>query len=351
MPPGTARLFALAVPGLGPLLADELGASDGVRVQDCGYDGRSDVVCFTAEPHALPHLGRLRLAEDVFAEAGRTLRAEGDRANWIAGRLLKPGRTRRALDVRDLTSEPVRHRASYRVIVRVRQERSFQRTELRRQLAAAIAKQQPQWRFDDPAELEFWVIEHQPGKFLAGLRASDARMRQHDGRSEERRGALRPTVAAAMVRLASQPGDTLLDPCCGSGTILTEALSAGWKRVHGTDIDPHAVGVTRHNVPTARLSIADARRLCYDSASMGACVSNLPFGHQYDRHEDTDTWLRKVLTELARVTAAGGRVVLLTPGVNRTAVPTQLRLASRMQIRLLGRKTSLWCYDRSRDGP
>jgi tRNA G10 N-methylase Trm11 len=342
----SARMFAFAVPGIGQMLAEELQAIEGVQAQGTGFDGRSDVVSFTVEPRALKYLSQLRLAEDIFVEAGRTLRSEGDRAHWITGRLLKPERTRRALDVRGQITRPARERASYRVIVRVLQEQSFQRTELRRQLSAAIAKQQPQWRFDDPADLELWVLEYQPGKILAGFRASDARMRQHDGRAKERRGALRPTVAAAMVRLAGRPGSALLDPCCGSGTILNEALSLGWKQVYGTDVDPHAIETARHNIPAALLAVGDARHLSHDSTSMDACVSNLPFGQQYEMQEDTDTWLRKVLTELTRVTAPGGRVVLLAPAINRAVIPGQLRLANRTQIRLLGTKTSIWCYDR-----
>jgi tRNA G10 N-methylase Trm11 len=338
-------MFAFTVPGLGQMLAEELQAIQGVQAEGTGFDGRSDVVRFTAEPRALKQLSQLALAEDIFAEAGRTLRSEGERAHWITGRLLKPERVRRALDVRGQISRPVRDRASYRVIVRVLQEHSFQRTELRRQLSAAVARQQPQWRFDDPAELELWVIEYQPGKILAGFRASNARMRQHDGRAHERHGALRPTVAAAMVRLAGRPGSALLDACCGSGTILSEALSIGWKQVYGTDIDPQAVETARHNVPAAQLAVGDARQLSYDSASMDACVSNLPFGQQYEMQEDADTWLRKVLTELARVITPGGRVVLLAPAINRAAVPRQLRLRTRTQIRLLGTKTSMWCYD------
>jgi 23S rRNA G2445 N2-methylase RlmL len=226
------------------------------------------------------------------------------------------------------------------------QEGSFQRTELRRQLSAAVAKQQPHWQFHDPAELELWVIEHQPGKILAGFRASDARMRQHDGRARQRHGALRPTVAAAMVWLAGRPGRTLLDPCCGSGTVLSEALRAGWPRVYGTDIDPEAVAIARDNAPTGQIAIGDARQLSSDSASMDACVSNLPFGQQYDMQGEADTWLREVLTELARVTSVGGRVVLLAPALSRAVFPAQLRLASRTPIRLLGTKTSIWCCGR-----
>lgn len=343
---GPTRLFAFSVPGLASLLTHELQSIEGIQVQDTGFDGRSDVVTFTADRRAIRHLSDLMLAEDIFVEVGRTLRAEGDRAPWIAGRLIKPERTKRALTTRGQILHAARDRASYRVIVRVLQERSFLRTDLRRHLSTAVAKQQPLWRFDDLSDLELWVVEHQQGKIIAGFRASDARMRQHDGRAEERSGALRPTVAAAMVRLAGDPGDALLDPCCGSGTILSEALQAGWNEVYGADIDPDAIDTARYNARGARLAVGDARKIDLDPDSVDACVSNLPFGQQYEVQGDMDKWLRSVLAEMARVTRPEGRVVLLAPAIARNLLPAELRPTDRVQIRLLGTKTTLWGYDR-----
>jgi tRNA G10 N-methylase Trm11 len=342
-----ARMFASSVPGLAGLLAGELEAIEGIRAAETGFDGRSDIVTFTAGRRSVKYLSGLALAEDVFVEAGRTLRSEGDRASWIAGRLLEPARTTRALQVRGQIRDAVPARASCRVIVRVLHERSFLRTDLRRHLTATIARQHPRWRFDDPSDLELWAVEYQPGKIIAGYRASDGRMRRHDGRAEERSGALRPTIAAAMVSLAGKPADALLDPCCGSGTILSEAIDAGWARVYGADIDPGAVEIARRNARGARICAGDARNINLDDESVDACVSNLPFGKQYDVQGDMDTWLRAVLSELARVTKSGGRDVLLAPAVARNLVPGRLRLTDRIPIRLLGTKTTIWAYSRS----
>jgi tRNA G10 N-methylase Trm11 len=346
-PSEPARMFAFAVPGLAGLLAGELEAIEGIRALETGFDGRSDIVTFTADKYSVRYLSGLALAEDIFVEAGRTLRSEGDRASWIAGRLLKPERTTRALQVRGQIRYAVRARASYRVIVRVLHERSFLRTDLRRHLTATIARQQPRWHSGDPSDLELWAVEYQPGKLIAGYRASDGRMRRHDGRAEERSGALRPTIAAAMVSLAGTPADALLDPCCGSGTILSEAIDAGWDTVCGADIDPCAVEIARRNARGARFCVGDARNIDLDDESMDACVSNLPFGKQYDVQGDMDTWLRAVLGELARVTRSGGRDVLLAPAIARNLVPGQLRLTDRIPIRLLGTKTTIWAYSRS----
>lgn len=317
----------------------------GVTVQSTGSDGRAAVVLLTTEGPALRPVLASRLAEDIFIEVGRTLRAEGDQARWIAERLWRPGRVRRALAVRGQLTGPARQRATFRVIARVLQERSFRRTDLRRQLTDAIQRQQPNWRFADPADIEVWVVEYLPGQIVAGLRVSDARMRQHDGRTIERGGSLRPTVAAAMVRLAGHPDGVLADPCCGSGTILVEATRAGWQ-AEGIDIDPQAVSIARANAPGIQVRPGDVRSLELGNCSVRACVSNLPFGKQYTVGQDMNSWLSSALSEITRVTRPGGRVVLLAPGIPGACVPGQLKPAARIPIRLLGTKTTIWAYDR-----
>jgi tRNA G10 N-methylase Trm11 len=317
----------------------------GVAVADAGSDGRADVVLVTAEAAAPRQVLTSRLAEDILVEAGRTLRWDGDRAPWIAARLWRPARARRALADRALLAGATDEPPTFRVIARVLQEQSFLRTDLRRQLTETIQRQQPTWRYADPADLEVWVLEYQPGRIVAGLRVSDVRMRQRGGRELERKGALRPTVAAAMLRLAGQPGGTLLDPCCGSGTILTAATEAGW-RARGIDIDPHAVRIARTNAPGVAVQVGDVRQLTLDDSAVHACVANLPFGKQYDVPQDMSRWLRAALAEMARVTRPDGRIVLLAPAIPAGAVPGTLALERRIPIRLLGTQTTIWAYHR-----
>lgn len=339
------RLFASTMSGMRRLLAEEVDAADGLAVTDTGSDGRADVVLFDGTPprSALS----LRTAEDVFIEVGRTLRSDGDDPRWIARRVWKPARVRRALDVAAALGRRQHGRVTYRVVARLLQERAFLRTDLRRQFAATIRREQPDWTPADPAGTEVWVVEYRPGRIVAGIRVSDASMRQHGGRAKERAGALRPAVAAAMVRQAHviKGAANLLDPCCGSGTILGEALQAGWSSVAGVDISAEAVGVARRNVPRAAIERGDARRLDAPDASVGAVVSNLPFGRQYTV-DDPERWLADVLAEAARVTAPGGSVVLLVPEVPRSAVPASLRVQRRLPLRLLGTKTCLWTFER-----
>jgi hypothetical protein len=69
---------------------------------------------------------------------------------------------------------PVRARATFRVITRVVQERSFLRTDLRREVSAAVQAPATQWRFADPADVEVWVIEYQPGKITEDVKLFEA---------------------------------------------------------------------------------------------------------------------------------------------------------------------------------
>jgi len=70
-----------------------------------------------------------------------------------------------------------------------------------------------------------------------------------------RSGMLPPKVARMMVNIAAgNPNDVLLDPFCGSGTILQEALLLGYNKVIGTDISQKAITDTKANLEFLKLT-------------------------------------------------------------------------------------------------
>lgn len=341
------QMFAMTMPGMASFVSRELRSTLDFESADSGFDGRSDVVLFDVPRGSRRHgVLDLRTAEDVFVVVGSTQRSDGDKAHAIASRVWQPGGVQKALSVWAEHVRPLSGSMTYRVVVRVLQEKSFLRTELRKQFTRVIGDERPKWKVDDPAQIEIWVIEYAPGKIVAGLRLSTAAMRQHDGRAAERTGALRPAVASAMVQLAGEPTGALLDPCCGSGTILHEAQVEGWQP-QGVDIDADAVDIAKQNVPDAVVNLGDARRLDLPDASVGACVSNLPFGEQYKIPGDPGDWLAAVLTEMTRVTRPGGAVVVLCPSIPRRSVPPELTLGQRTALTLLGMRTTIWQYRRA----
>lgn len=62
-----------------------------------------------------------------------------------------------------------------------------------------------------------------------------------------------PPVVAALLERYSEAGETVLDPFCGSGTLMVEALRLGRGAV-GVDVDPVAVAVSRVKVHRYRAS-------------------------------------------------------------------------------------------------
>jgi 23S rRNA G2445 N2-methylase RlmL len=355
-PRGRVRFFAATLPGLGTLLRDEAAAQDALDPEDeAGFDGRADLVFFRVRRGARFPLDGLRLAEDVFVAIGD---ARGGPAERVAASLATPAGLERALSVRAAYVRRLSPAMTFRVITRVVDESRFKRTELRTAVERAIRAGRPRWRTADPADLEVWAVEYRRARFAAGLRLTDRRLRQHGGgRARERHGALRPVAAAAMVRLAGGPAGRLLDPCCGSGTIVREALAAGWD-AQGSDADREAVDAARANAADAVIRRADALDLPHPDGAFDAVVTNLPFGRQFHADQARGSsagrsapagssagWVQGALREAARVTRPGGRVVVLVPSVPRP--PAGLTLSGSYPLRLLGVPARIWVFGRA----
>src|SRR4029453_14332483 len=92
-------MFVTVVPGLGQMISRELRRLPGIVVRDSGFDGRSDVVLFETARESRSAVVDLGLAEDMFVEGGRPLRAEGAGAGGIAGRLWRPEGVQGAVSV------------------------------------------------------------------------------------------------------------------------------------------------------------------------------------------------------------------------------------------------------------
>jgi tRNA G10 N-methylase Trm11 len=92
-----------------------------------------------------------------------------------------------------------------------------------------------------------------------------------------------PPVARHLIEQFSQAGETVLDPFCGSGTLLVEASIAGRKSV-GTDIDPVAILASR--VKSSRL-----RPASFDETASRLLTNLKPYRRsdaEYERRQFED---------------------------------------------------------------
>jgi tRNA G10 N-methylase Trm11 len=66
---------------------------------------------------------------------------------------------------------------------------------------------------------------------------------------DSKSGMLPPKVSQMMLNIGSTSRQkVILDPFCGSGTILQEAMLLGFKGIHGSDLSPKAVQDSKNNV-------------------------------------------------------------------------------------------------------
>jgi len=329
-------------PGLGALLDRRLRSVESRAPPRLESDGRSDLLVIESPvPPDATALG----AEDLFVLLTET--AAKPSASATAAALFEPARWQQALDRAREMGVRIGASTGFRVIVRVRSERQFKRTELRAALISEVQRWRPRWRIADPAALELWALETRPAHFRLAARVSTPATRQRGGRTIERPGSLRPAVAAAMVAEAGRARGILLDPFCGGGTILAEAGAAGWRAI-GRDIDAEAVSAARVNAPDAQIECGDAAALPFENASLRAVISNLPFGLQHKPRTGTlpeDRWWDAVLRELSRVAEPGAPIIVLHPGDAAFGVALRWSALSAepvAKVTTLGQRTTIW---------
>src|SRR5438105_9220181 len=245
-------LYATVQPGLEAIAAEEITRDLGGTVRK---SERGLIVFRTDE--ITPELLELRTVEDVFLLAWCT-----DELTYRAADLKKIEQwTAKSADWPALLK--LHHRVrpkpagkpTFHLVTQMTGTHGYRRIDARQALARGLAGKLPaSWReVDENAAIEIWLTIH-GRQAVCGLRLSDATMQHRTYKAEHLPASLRPTVAAAMVRLAgAAPGDTVLDPLCGVGTILAEQLAlarqrrAGAVHVLGGDIDPAAVRAAAAN--------------------------------------------------------------------------------------------------------
>jgi len=209
----------------------------------------------------------------------------------------------------------------FRVSSERRGEHPFGSQDIEREAGAALVE-----RLGAPVDLTGYAVEVRVDvvESLCAVTVQLTRKAlsyRHD-RTYRPRVSLKPNVAYACLRLARVgPGtERLLDPFCGSGTILVEAadLLPGTE-LWGSDWSERAVAGARTNLEGAglrdrfRLQGGDARALAelYPTASCDALVTNPPYGARLGRDIAFPRFYRDFLEQAALVLRPGGRLVVL----------------------------------------
>jgi 23S rRNA G2445 N2-methylase RlmL len=343
--------YATVQPGLETIAAEEISTTLG---GDIKRTGRGMLV------FRLPGIDRsvldLRTTEDVYLLAWGT-----DQLSYRAEALERIRQwTARHVDWDRLLQ--IHHRIrpkpagkpTFRLVAQMTGTHGYRRIDAGRALARGLQGKLPaSWRHvEENAAVEIWLTIHGATAYC-GLRLSDRTMRHRTYKQEHIAASLRPTIAAAMARLAEfEPGYVILDPMCGAGTILAETLSTFPGRrqavtVVGGDLDMTALRAAAANVrPSGHALLArwNATRLPLGDASVNRIISNPPFGKQLSRPSELGGLYRRMVREYDRVLQPAGMAVVLVAEfapLKTAAQDAGWRLLNSLRIRVLGQSATL----------
>ncbi|MDP2631625.1 MAG: DNA methyltransferase [Candidatus Uhrbacteria bacterium] len=152
-----------------------------------------------------------------------------------------------------------------------------------------------------------------------------------------KRGMLPPKLARMMVNLSGvEPmGSTLLDPFCGSGTVLMEAALVGFSKLVGSDISERAVQDTVKNIrwlekegivlPEIEYFAAPATELSSVEPNSVDAIVTEPFLGKPREGRESKTEVERTITELTDLYQKSFSklgVLLKTGGVVVAIIPT-----------------------------
>ncbi|HCU33887.1 MAG TPA: hypothetical protein DGT21_00140, partial [Armatimonadetes bacterium] len=202
---------------------------------------------------------------------------------------------------------------------RVTGQRSGEHEYTSQEIAAAAGagiRQRHEWQVNLEEYHYEVVVEVEDDHCTVGLRLTKTALHK---RSRQTGGlaALNPTLAYAMGVLSGpMDGETVLDPMCGTGTVLIERHGLGPALLLGSDLFENAIAEARINTEAAGVPVhlirADARRMPLASGSVDKVICNPPWGRRVLGGRSMWRLYRPVFGEIERVLRPGGLAVILT---------------------------------------
>jgi tRNA (guanine6-N2)-methyltransferase len=306
---------------------------------------------YDGPPH---HLMALRSVENVFAYLadfeGLLSHAEGleQVRQWAQGLHLGD-----ALDVwRTLHGAPAE--PSFRVTAQRQGSHDYNSQQIAAAAGAGV-NTATGWAVD-LTDFDYEImVEVEQERCLMGLRLSSRALHKRS-RVVHGLASLNPTAAYAMCMLSDpEPEEVVLDPMCGTGTILIERAALGPALLLGSDAHPRALEEARTNLEAAQVNAmlmqTDARRMSLRSESVDKLLCNLPWGRRVLSGGSLRYLYEGFVSEMTRVLRPGAKAVVLTTRrglmvklVTRTG---RLRIVHERVIRIGGIKPHLYIMRRS----
>jgi len=324
--PSKLRTFyLLCFAGISEIVKDEFQIHQ-IQGQfiDKQYLKNHDLLVWKGEAHEIYKFQNLRTVEDIFY-AVNELPFPLKQVNELKNHGQLHAKTIRkavfqAINIKNTVfgKQSSKKSIGYTAFVKQDIDHGSARKRVANYLTSLLSFAFPKWKAKDPADIECWGfwVNH---LLFVGIRITSSSFRSRTYRKEEREASLRPTIAAAMAMLSQpHPHDKVLDPMCGTATLLIErGYLAPYSALEGYDWDQKAVGLARKNVNRTKLKKlnihrGDARNLSITNQHFNCIISNLPFGETYGNTKTNFHLYQNCLYQWSQFISSQGKAVLLT---------------------------------------
>jgi predicted RNA methylase len=167
------------------------------------------------------------------------------------------------------------------------------------QVVLAVANALPAYPDLVDPQRRFLVAAQANCLWFGEILAEPARdYRLHDSKPYRTSSSLSARMARALVNLVAPPAGSILDPFCGTGSILLEAAALGL-HAFGRDHNRKMAGMSRRNLAHFGYSVSVELGSAQDcSQAADAVVTDLPYGRQLEQDQAA---LRQVLHRTAQL--------------------------------------------------
>lgn len=361
------RYFVRVTAGLEPLAWQEIEQYPGVTL--LGFGHRRIDFFYQGEPDSL--LG-LKSVDDVYLYVTQLHGLDRTRASLKIFQQLQDIELTTVVEhlsaIRKIATPP-----TYGITASHLGKRNYSRYDVEDATQIAISEQLP-WHLipNRPGEeairdVEFRILIEEDWA-LVGVRLNDIPLHRRPYKVASRPGSLKAPVAYCLAMLAAPgPGEVLVDPTCGAGTILIEASSfIKDGTLIGIDIESDSIHATRQNGEAAGMVVellpdapnpltdelvkvssgkilliqGDVREVEFAGGTVQAVIANLPWGKQVEPDTDLFSLYAGVVHKMNQMFDAAGRAVILTDRTETLLAALQpyphLSIVSTIQISLFG---------------
>ena len=168
-------------------------------------------------------------------------------------------------------------------------------------------------------EFEIRIVEHDD-KYDVLYKLYTYKDNRYAYRVKDLPASINPTSAAIMLNEVSKylkEDNSVLDPFCGTSTMLIERNYLSRAKLTGVDVSNNAIECSKINTKANKLAINLIKQNCLDHKGYyDEIISNMPYGNRVGTHNSNELLYKDFISKLPSLLNENGVAILLTSEIS-----------------------------------